>query len=98
MGSIDWLTTLIGIHSFGAAEANPLLAGMVNDNILVFSGIKLLAVLLVGFMFYLASRIETKSMNCSHFGKHVLDAGYSLSLVALTAVVTNNVIAIAKLA
>jgi len=36
MGSIDCLTTVIGVLYFGAAELNPLMTGIVSTNIAAF--------------------------------------------------------------
>jgi hypothetical protein len=41
IGTIDWLTTIIGIVFFGATETNPLLAGLTQSNMLIFSVVKL---------------------------------------------------------
>ena len=96
MGSLDWLTTIIGIFSFGAVEVNPLFSGITKTNLLVYSGIKLLMVGLTGFMFYKLGNTEKTSVGDSHFGKRFVDSGYSVTLMALTAVVTNNIIAVVK--
>jgi hypothetical protein len=53
MGLLDLLTTVLGVHYFGAVEINPLFADIVNTNILVYSGIKLSTIALIGLLFYL---------------------------------------------
>jgi len=95
MGFLDWVTTVTGILCFGAVEINPLFAGLTKANILVYSGIKLSAVVLVGFLFYKAGKIE-KMLSNSHFGKRFLESGYFISLMTLTAVVTNNIITVVR--
>jgi hypothetical protein len=96
MGSLDWLTTIIGILSFGAVEVNPLFSGITKTNLLAYSGIKLSMVALTGFLFYKLGNIEKMSASNSHFGKRFVESGYSVTLMALTAVVTNNIIAVVK--
>jgi len=96
MGSLDWLTTIIGILSFGAVEVNPLFSGLTKTSLLAYSGIKLSMVVLTGFMFYKLGNFEKMPIGNSHFGKRFVDSGYSVALMALTAVVTNNIITVVK--
>jgi hypothetical protein len=96
MGSLDWLITIIGILNFGAVEVNPLFSGITKTNLLAYSGIKLSMVALTGFLFYKLGNIEKMSAGNSHFGKRFVESGYSVTLMALTAVVTNNIIAVVK--
>lgn len=96
MGILDWLTTLLGLLYFGTVEINPLLTGVVNSNILVFSGIKLATTVFIGFLFYKGfTSKKTLGIN-SNIGKRFLESGYCISLMVLTFVVTNNVIAVAR--
>ena len=97
MGFLDWVTTVLGVLYFGAAEANPLFSGIVNSNILVYSGIKLSTAILIGFLFYKGYAIEKTPGITSHFETRFLDSGYYLSLMALTAVVTNNILAVVRI-
>jgi len=94
MGFLDWLTTLLGVLYFGAVEVNPLFAGIINSNILVFSGIKLSTAVLIGFLFYKGYAIGRMPGINAHLGKLFLYSGYFASLVALTVVVANNIIAV----
>ena len=96
MGSIDWLTTVVGISCFGAVEVNPLFAALTQMNIFVFSVVKLLIVVLIGGLFYKAGSCKNVSIDCSSFSERVLDSGYFASLVLLSFVVTNNAIAIVR--
>ena len=97
MGVLDWLTTVLGVLYFGAMELNPLFAGIINSNILVYSGIKLATAILIGFLFYKGYAIEKASGNNSHLGKLCLGSGYFASLAVLTVVVANNIIAVVSL-
>jgi hypothetical protein len=96
MGILDWLTTVTGVLCFGAVEINPLFAGLTKVNILAFSSIKLSIVVLVGFLFYKADRIEKMLRGNSRLGKRFLDSGYFVSLMTLTVAVTNNIITVVR--
>src|SRR4030066_915947 len=80
MGSIDWLTTVVGIVCFGAVEVNPLFAALTQMNIFIFSVVKLLIVILIGVLFYKAGSFKEASSGCSSFRGRVLDSGYFRSL------------------
>jgi len=97
MGTLDWVTTVTGTLWFGAVEINPLFAGLTQTNILLFSVIKLTIVVLTGCLFYKADKIAEKLKSNSQIGKHVLETGYAVALMALTIAVTNNVIAVARI-
>jgi hypothetical protein len=94
LGFLDWLTTVTGVIFFGAAEANPLLSGLTKSSIILFSVVKLSAVLLIGFAFYKATAISKSGTNDWHLTRRFLYGGYSLTFLALTAVVASNMIAI----
>jgi hypothetical protein len=96
LGLLDLVTTLLGVHYFGAVEINPLFAGIINSNIVVYSGIKLSTAILIGFLFYKGFASEKTSGINSNLGKRFLKSGYYVSLMALTVVVTNNMIAVAR--
>jgi hypothetical protein len=96
MGMLDWVTTVTGTLCFGAVEINPLFAGLTNTNILLFSVIKLTAVVVTGLLFYKAGTIVTMVQGSSHLGKRALESGYAISLMALAVVVTNNIITVAS--
>ncbi len=97
MGFLDWLTTVAGVLFFGATEVNPLLSGLTQSNMIIFSAVKLAAVVLAGFAFYKAAAITKPTANDWHFTKRFLDGGCSLTFLALTAVVANNMIAVFRL-
>jgi hypothetical protein len=96
MGMLDWATTVTGTLCFGAVEINPLFAELTNTNILLFSVIKLTAVVVTGLLFYKAGTIVTMVKGSSHLGKRALESGYAISLMALTVIVTNNIITVAS--
>jgi hypothetical protein len=91
-GLLDLVTTVVGVTCFGAVEANPLLSGITKASPLVFSGIKLLAIIAIGLTFYKAGSALSVGLN-----GRFLQFSYSLSLVFMTYVVTNNCLVVAHL-
>ena len=94
LGFLDWMTTVAGILFFGATEVNPLLSGLTQSSMLLFSVVKLSAIVIVGFAFYKAGAISKSTPSDGHFTKRFLNGGYSLTFFALTTVVAGNMIAI----
>ena len=97
IGTLDWLTTVVGILFFGATETNPLMANLTQSNMLLFSAVKLLAIVLTGVLFYKAET-KAKLTKISPFAKKFLNIGYATCILALAAVVLNNFNAIVKVA
>jgi polyferredoxin len=97
LGFLDWLTTVTGIFFYGAAEFNPLLSGLTKSSMMLFSVVKLSAVVLIGFAFYKAAAISKSRTNDWRFTKRFLYGGYSLTFLVLTAVVASNMIAIFRI-
>jgi hypothetical protein len=98
IGTLDWLTTILGVMFFGATETNPLLASLTQTNMLIFSAVKLLAITLTGLAFYKAEIKVKITSQISPFAKTFLHSGYAISLLTLTVVVLNNFAAIVKVA
>jgi len=96
LGVLDWLTTVSGVLFFGASEVNPLLTGLTQTNLLLFSIAKLFAVLLAGFAFYKAGALIRISKADWHFTNMFLNGSCSMTVLALTAIVTSNMVAILK--
>jgi len=98
IGTLDWLTTIVGITFFGAIETNPLLASLSQTNMLLFSAIKLSAITLTGLAFYKAETKTKITSQISPFAKKFLRSGHGICLLCLTIVVLNNVSVIFKVA
>ena len=88
VGVLDWLTTIVGVAFFGASETNPLLVGLVSSNMVLFSAVKLFAVVAGGLAFYKAVGLTTDFNR--GLTKRFLDISYSLTFITLTVVVFNN--------
>jgi hypothetical protein len=96
MGSIDCLTTVIGVLYFGAAELNPFMAGIVSTNIGAFLVVKLAATILIAFTYILANKTLMKTQNKStksfKYSCKFLKVAYAGILAFLVIVVANNLI------
>jgi hypothetical protein len=94
-GSMDWLTTVVGLNYFGAVEANPFISGIANQNLLAFTAIKLLTTLVVGLIFYQADkcllRTEDKTTKSFKWTRLTLKMAYIGATALLIIAVINNV-------
>ena len=93
----DCVTTVVGIAWFGATESNPLVAAVTETNLIAFSGIKLAAAVFVGVLFYKAGTVGKIEGSSFQVGSRFLQVTYSLSLLTMLTVVTNNVVVVAQL-
>lgn len=98
MGFLDLATTVVGVVMFGALEVNPLFSGLAQTTIFFLVGIKSVAVVLTGLLFYKGASIAELSATGSRIAVRFLDFGYLASLTFLTLVVANNVVTIFQLA
>jgi len=94
LGSIDALTTVIGVLYFGAAELNPLMNGIVNTSILAFLALKITATFLIGFTYILAKRTLNKTIDKEsrtfRYSNRLMKVAYLGLIVFLVIVVANN--------
>jgi hypothetical protein len=100
MGSMDWLTTIIGIVYFGAVEGNPLIADIVRTSLPAFTAIKLSTTIIIGLLFYNAEKMlqrtpdkNTRSFRCARI---VLRVAYVIAMALLLAAVVNNLLVVVK--
>ena len=96
LGSIDALTTVIGVLYSGAVELNPFMTGIVNTNIAAFLAIKISATFLIGFTYILAKKTLNKTMNKStktfKYSSWLIKGAYAGLLIFLIITVINNLI------
>jgi hypothetical protein len=96
MGSIDCLTTVIGVLYFGAAELNPLMTGIVSTNIFAFFVLKISATFLIGFTYILAKRSLNRTLNKEsksfRYSNILLKVAYTGLIIFLFIVIVNNLI------
>ncbi|MBT0159417.1 hypothetical protein G4O51_05480 [Candidatus Bathyarchaeota archaeon A05DMB-2] len=100
MGTMDWLTTIIGIAYFGAVESNPFMAGLTSTSLLAFTAVKLTTTVLVALLFYKAEKTlllaPTKTSRTFMMTRIVLRAAYILATALLLAAVVNNLIVVVR--
>jgi ubiquinone biosynthesis protein COQ9 len=99
MGSMDWLTTIIGIVYFGAVEGNPFLAGVVSTSLPAFTAIKLSTTIIIALLFHKADKIllrtQDKSTRSFRYARIILRGAYIAATVILLFAVLNNLIVVA---
>ena len=98
VGSMDWLTTIVGIVYFGAVEGNPFLADITRTSLPAFTAIKPSTTIIVGLLFYKAEKTllrtsdkNTRSFKCARI---ILRAAYIIATMFLLAAVLNNLIVV----
>jgi hypothetical protein len=100
MGSMDWLTTIIGIVYFGAVEGNPFLADVTRTNLLAFTAIKLSTTMIIGLLFYKAEkalmRTPDKTTRSFRYARLILRGAYVTATAFLLIAVLNNLIVVAQ--
>ena len=96
LGSIDAITTAVGVLYFGAAELNPFMTGIVSTSIAAFLAVKISATFLIGFTFILAKRTLSKALNKEsrsfRISNKVMKAAYAGLVCFLIIVVVNNLL------
>jgi Domain of unknown function (DUF5658) len=97
LGFLDWLTTVSGVMFFGAVEANPLIAGLTQSSMLLFSATKLTAVIITGLAFYKAIALSRPANKGWHFTNNFVSGGGIMIVIMLTVVVANNLSVICKI-
>ena len=94
MGTIDAITTVIGVLYFGAAEINPFMVGIVNSNITAFLVIKISATLLIGFTYILAKKTLNNTLNKETYtfrsSSKLIEIAYAGLMLCLIITVINN--------
>src|SRR5271169_4772797 len=96
LGSIDCITTVVGVMYFGASELNPFMTGSVNSSVIGFLILKISATLLIGFTYIYAKRTLNKEMdkNTKAFkvSCKVMKGAYAGIMIFLIFTVINNLI------
>jgi hypothetical protein len=101
MGFMDCLTAVIGIGYYGAAEYNPLLAGVISSSMPAFVAIKLAATVLVCVIFIQAEKILMQAQDKSSKGfsrtQKLLKLANAGVIAFLFIVVANNILVLASI-
>jgi hypothetical protein len=97
-GSMDWLTTVIGIVYFGAIESNPFIAGIAGASLPAFTVIKLSATMFMGLLFYEGERLllgtQGKNSRAFQCTRIMLRGACIAATVFLLIAVVNNLIVV----
>jgi hypothetical protein len=100
IGSMDWLTTIIGILYFGAFEGNPFIADIARTSLPAFTAIKLSIIMFAGLLFCMAERIllrtQDKNSRSFRYTRFILRGAYIAATVFLLIAVLNNLIVFAR--
>lgn len=93
MGTIDCITTVVGLLYFGAVEQNPFMAGIVS-NIPLFTVIKLSATCCIAGTYVLANKILNSSSDKTtkgfRYSSVLIRATYVGLVIFFAIVVINN--------
>jgi hypothetical protein len=100
IGSIDWLTTIIGIAYFGAVESNPLMGSITRTSLVTFTVVKLTTTVLVALLFYKAEKTldgaREKTGHSFLLTRITLRAAFVIATALLLAAVLNNIMVVAR--
>ena len=96
LGSIDALTTVVGVLYSGAVELNPFMTSIVSTNLTAFLAIKISATFLIGFTYILAKRTLNRTMDKNtktyKYSNWLMKGAYAGLMIFLIATVINNLI------
>jgi len=94
MGTVDCITTVIGVLYHGDSELNPVMAGIVSTNIGAFLVVKLAATMVAAFSFVLANKtlmnIQNKNTKTYAYSSKIVSIASMGLVLFLVIVVTNN--------
>jgi hypothetical protein len=100
MGSMDWLTTVIGIVYFGAVEGNPFLADVVSTSLPAFTVIKLSTTIIIAFLFHKADKMLLKTQDKTNrsfrYARLMLRCAYIMATALLLFAVLNNLLIVVQ--
>ena len=96
MGTLDCITTVIGILYHGDTELNPFLTGIASTNIGAFLFVKLAATMLAAASFIIANKTLMKTQNKGTktfiYSSKLIKIASAGLIVFLAIVVTNNLL------
>jgi hypothetical protein len=96
LGTLDCVTTVIGILYFGAVEQNPFMANVASASLGAFTLVKMATTLVIGAIFYQTDKIllRTTDQNSRMFvwARRFLKVSWIGVLVFLAVVVSNNLL------
>ncbi len=96
VGFLDWATTISGILFFGATEINPILSGLTQSSLLMFSIVKLTAITITATLFHKATTLTGLYTCKTDFTSRFLKGVLAITLLMLLIVVSNNLATILR--
>lgn len=100
IGTLDCLTTVVGVSYFGAVELNPFISGVVKTSLPTFVILKLATTILVCVIFLQTEKILMKTSNKTtksfNFTQKLLKLSHVGIIIFLSIVVTNNFIVLSQ--
>jgi membrane protein DedA with SNARE-associated domain len=96
LGTIDCLTTVIGVVYSGAKELNPVMAGLASTNVGAFLVVKIVGTVLIASTYVLANKALIKTPNKDsksfEYSCKVVKFAYGGIMIFMTIVVANNLL------
>jgi hypothetical protein len=100
MGTLDCLTTMIGVTYEGAKELNPAMAVIVDSNVGAFLIVKIVATVFIAVTYILARQILQRMPNTNgktfHYSIKALTFAYAGVAAFIALAVVNNLIILIK--
>ena len=100
MGSIDCLTTVIGVFYSGDRELNPLMAGIVSSGIDSFLVVKIGATIFIALTYIFARqvlmRMPDKNGKAFHYCFRFLTVAYAAVICYLFLAIANNLLVLIR--
>ncbi len=100
MGSMDCLTTIIGVRYFGTIELNPLVAGILDSSLPAFVAMKLAITVSVGLILVFVEKALMETLNKTTKAFRATTSTVKIILAGLifflAIVVINNIIVIIR--
>jgi hypothetical protein len=94
LGSIDCITTVIGVMYFGASELNPFMTAIISSSMAGFLVLKISASFLIGVTYIYAKRTLNKAMDKSSkaykTSRKIMKGAYASLIIFLMLAVINN--------
>jgi hypothetical protein len=100
MGTLDCITTIIGVSYSGAKELNPAMAAIISTNVGAFLVVKIAATAFIAFTYVFARKIlmhmPNKSVRTLNYSFKLLTVAYAGVAGYLALAVANNLLILLK--
>ena len=100
MGTLDCVTTVIGVLYSGAVELNPFMAGIVSSSIGAFVFVKIAATIMIALTYVFARqvlmRMPDKNGRAFHYSFKFLTFAYAGIVFCLFLAIANNLLVLIR--